>query len=36
MNGNEDMKAAFVVNYMALQHVTVEFLPISLVFGADN
>jgi hypothetical protein len=36
MNGNEDMKVVFVVNYMARQHIVEEFLPISLVYGADN
>ena len=36
MNGNEDMKVVFVVNYMARQHIAVEFLSISLVYGADN
>jgi hypothetical protein len=36
MNGNEEMKVVFVVNYMALQHIAVEFLSISLVYGADN
>jgi hypothetical protein len=36
MNGTEDMKVVFVVNYMARQHITVEFLSISLVYGADN
>jgi hypothetical protein len=36
MNGNEDMKVVFVVNYMARQPIAVEFLSISLVYGADN
>jgi hypothetical protein len=36
MNGNEDMKVVSVVNYMARQHIAVEFLSISLVYGADN
>jgi hypothetical protein len=36
MNGNEDMKVVFVINYMARQHIAVEFLPISFVDGADN
>jgi hypothetical protein len=36
MNGNEDMKAVFALNYMVLQHIAVEFLPVSLVSGADN
>jgi hypothetical protein len=35
MNGNEDMNVVFVVNYMQRQHIAVEFLYISLVYGAD-
>jgi hypothetical protein len=30
------MKVVFVVNYMARQHIEVEFLYISLDYGADN
>jgi hypothetical protein len=36
MNGNEDMKVVFVVNYMARQHIAVEFMSISHIYGADN
>jgi hypothetical protein len=36
MNGNEDMKVVFVVNYMVPQHIAVGFLSISLVYGADD
>jgi hypothetical protein len=36
MNGNEDMKVVFVVNYVARQYIAVKFLSISLVYGADN
>jgi hypothetical protein len=36
MNGNEDMKVVFVVNYMARQQIAVEFLSVSLVYWADN
>jgi hypothetical protein len=34
MNGNEDMKVVFVVKYMARRQIAVEFLSISLVYGA--
>jgi hypothetical protein len=30
------MKAIFVVNYMVLQHIEVEFLPISLLMVQIN
>jgi hypothetical protein len=36
MDGNEDMKVVFLVNYMALEHIAMEFLSISLAFGADD
>ena len=36
MNANDDMKVVFVVNYMARQQIAVEFLSMSLVYGADN
>jgi hypothetical protein len=33
---SSSVKVVFAVNYMARQHIAVEFLSISLVYGADN